>query len=591
MKKTILFLALLFTPVLLNAQISKVVDDFIAATKEIDTTQVAQINYVDSVEELRLQLAQMQINEMRLRAQLDSSNLTKSQQRQRASIDSLRGKIVGVPLVVEEDTLFVIYAKIGGLTARERAEEASQRITETGKRWKQGADTLHILELDNFSEIMCGDKVLFSVTDNDALWVNKNREEFAKEVHIIIHDKINDLESEYSLRQLVKRIIWFALVLFAQVLLFWFTTWLYRRIKERIIRLSESKLRSVVVKDYEFLTKERLARIMIFFVLIGRYIFTAIQLIITIPILFSIFPQTEKLAITIFSYIYKPVKAILHAVVDYIPNIFIIVIIYLFIKYIIKGLKYLAAEIESGKLHITGFYPDWAQPTFNIVKFLLYAFMIAMIYPYLPGANTGVFQGISVFVGLIVSLGSTAVIGNIIAGLVITYMRPFKIGDRIKLNDTVGNVLEKTPFVTRIKTPKNEIITIPNSFILSFQTVNYSTSAQDYGLIIHTSVTIGYDAPWRTVHALLIDAAKSTSGVQESPAPFVLETELSDFYPVYQINAYISDANQTAQIYSDLHQMIQDKFNAAGVEIMSPHYRAERDGNRSTVVPPENQKG
>lgn len=589
MKKTILFLTLLFTPVLLNAQISKVVDNFIAATKEVDTTKIADINYADSVEELRLQLVQMQINEMRLRAQLDSSNITKSQQR--ASIDSLRGKIVGVPLVVEEDTLFVIYAKIGGLTARERAEEASQRITETGKRWKQGADTLHILELDNFSEIMSGDKVLFSVTDNDALWVNKNREEFAKEVHIIIKDKIDELESEYSLRQLIKRIIWFALVLFAQVLLFWFTVWLYRRIKERIIRLSESKLRSVVVKDYEFLTKERLARIMIFFVLIGRYLFTAIQLIITIPILFSIFPQTEELAIILFSYIYKPVRAILHAVVDYIPNIFIIIIIYLFIKYIIKGLKYLAAEIESGKLHITGFYPDWAQPTFNIVKFLLYAFMIAMIYPYLPGANTGVFQGISVFVGLIVSLGSTAVIGNIIAGLVITYMRPFKIGDRIKLNDTVGNVLEKTPFVTRIKTPKNEIITIPNSFILSFQTVNYSTSAQDYGLIIHTSVTIGYDAPWRTVHALLIDAAKSTPGVQETPAPFVLETELSDFYPVYQINAYISDANQTAQIYSDLHQMIQDKFNAAGVEIMSPHYRAERDGNKSTVVPPENQKG
>lgn len=587
MRKTILFLTLLFTPVLLNAQISKVVDNFIAATKETDTTKVADINYADSVEELRLQLVQMQINEMRLRARLDSSNLTKNQQR--ASIDSLRNKTTGAPLIIEEDTLFVVYAKIGGLTAQERVEEASQRITEAGKRWKKEADTLHILELDNFSEIMCGDKVLFSVTDNDAIWVNKNRAALAEELHAIIKAKINDLESEYSLRQLVKRIVWFALILLAQALLFWFTAWLYRRIKERIIRLSESKLRSVVVKDYEFLTKERLARIMIFLVLVGRYIFTAIQLIITIPILFSIFPQTEKLAIVIFSYIYKPVRAILYAVVDYIPNIFIIVIIYLFIKYIIKGLKYLAGEIESGKLHITGFYPDWAQPTFNIVKFLLYAFMIAMIYPYLPGANTGVFQGISVFVGLIVSLGSTAVIGNIIAGLVITYMRPFKIGDRIKLNDTVGNVLEKTPFVTRIKTPKNEIITIPNSFILSFQTVNYSASAQDYGLIIHTSVTIGYDAPWRTVHALLIDAAKSTPGVQETPAPFVLETELSDFYPVYQINAYISDANQTAQIYSDLHQMIQDKFNAAGVEIMSPHYRAGRDGSQSTVVPPEKQ--
>lgn len=589
MKKIVLLLILSFVYSLSNAQIAKVVDGLIAAANENDTTKVANVNYADSVAELKLQLMQMKINEIRLLTQLDSSsNNVKNRLQQQATIDSLRSKTVGVPLVIEEDTLFIVYAKIGGLTAHERVEEAVQRITEAGKKWKKNADTLRILELDNFSEIMFGDKVLFSVTDNDAIWMNKNRAELAEEVYSIIKDKIGDVENEYSFRQMAKRIFYFILVLLIQYLLFRLTIYLYRYIKERISRLTTSKLRSVVVKDYEFLTKENQANILIFIALSVRYFFTAIQLIITVPILFSIFPQTEKLAFTIFSYIYRPIKAIFNAVVDYIPNIFIIIIIFLFIKYIIKGLKYLAGEVESGKLRITGFYADWAQPTFNIVKFLLYAFMIAMIYPYLPGADTGVFQGISVFVGLIVSLGSTAVIGNIIAGLVITYMRPFKIGDRIKLNDTIGNVIEKTPFVTRIKTPKNEIITIPNSFILSSHTVNYSASAQDYGLIIHTSVTIGYDAPWRTVHALLIDAAKSTPGVSQTPDPFVLETELSDFYPVYQINAYISDANKTAQIYSDLHQMIQDKFNAAGVEIMSPHYRAERDGNKSTVVPPAN---
>ena len=201
----------------------------------------------------------------------------------------------------------------------------------------------------------------------------------------------------------------------------------------------------------------------------------------------------------------------------------------------------------------------------------------------MPGAKNGVFQGISVFVGLIISLGSSTVIGNVIAGLVITYMRPFKLGDRIQLNDTTGNVIEKTPLVTRIKTPKNEVVTIPNSFIMSSHTVNYSASAREYGLIIHSEVTIGYDAPWRQVHQLLMEAALNTPGVIDDPRPFVLETSLSDWYPVYQINAYIREADKLAQIYSDLHQNIQDRFNEAGVEIMSPHYMAMRDGNESTI--------
>ncbi|MDE6082114.1 MAG: mechanosensitive ion channel family protein, partial [Muribaculaceae bacterium] len=267
----------------------------------------------------------------------------------------------------------------------------------------------------------------------------------------------------------------------------------------------------------------------------------------------------------------------------YIPKLFIITVIWICIRYLIKGLRYISREIEQEKLKINGFYPDWARPTFNIVRFLLYAFMIAMIYPYLPGSDSGVFQGISVFVGLIISLGSSTVIGNIIAGLVITYMRPFKLGDRIRLNDTTGNVIEKTPFVTRLRTTKNEVVTIPNSFIMSSHTVNFSESARQFGLIIHTTVTIGYDAPWRQVHQLLINAARLTPGVLEHPKPFVLETELQDYYPCYQINAYIKEADKYGDIMSALHQNIQDIFNEAGVEIMSPHYYAKRDGSESTI--------
>jgi len=342
-------------------------------------------------------------------------------------------------------------------------------------------------------------------------------------------------------------------------------------------------LKPISIQDYELLDTQRQVNLLIFLSNLLRYVLVFLQLLITVPLLFVIFPQTKGLADTIFSYIWNPVKDILVGIVDYIPNLFTIFIIWYAIKYLVRFVHYLSREIEAGRLKFGGFYPDWAMPTFHIIRFLLYAFMIAMIYPYLPGSRSGVFQGISVFVGLIVSLGSSTVIGNIIAGLVITYMRPFKLGDRIQLNDTTGNVIEKTPLVTRIRTPKNEVVTIPNSFIMSSHTVNYSSSAREYGLIIHSEVTIGYDAPWRQVHQLLIEAALNTPGVIDDPRPFVLETSLSDWYPVYQINAYIREADKLAQIYSDLHQNIQDRFNEAGVEIMSPHYMAMRDGNESTI--------
>ena len=218
-----------------------------------------------------------------------------------------------------------------------------------------------------------------------------------------------------------------------------------------------------------------------------------------------------------------------------------------------------------------------------IVQLVVLAALVTIVSEVLKAFAYDVNKQLSVFVGLIISLGSSTVIGNIIAGLVITYMRPFKLGDRIQLNETTGNVIEKTPFVTRLRTPKNEVVTIPNSFIMSSHTTNYSVSARQYGLIIHSTVTIGYDVPWRQVHQLLINAARQTTGVLPEPKPFVLETELSDYYPCYQINAYIKDADKLGDIYSDLHQNIQDVFNEAGVEIMSPHYFAGRDGSASTI--------
>lgn len=546
----------------------------------VDSTLLKQMQ--EELEAARLNEANMRLEMEQLRLQTFAADSLKLAE-QKARIDSLRRVTKGVPVTVDGDTLFYLYTKRGGYTAQARAEMDATVITELGERFSLQPDSVYIENSDIVTDVMYGDKVIVSFTDQDGLWENCTRQQLAQKVRTIIVDKLREMHEEHSFMQLCKRILYFILVLVGQFLLFRLTLWLYRKSKVRIQRLKDTKLKPISIQNYEILDTQKQVNLLIFSASMVRYLLVFLQLLITVPMLFAIFPQTQNLAYKILSYIWNPVKGILKDIADYIPNLFTILVIYYAIKYVIKGVRYLAMEVDSGRLKINGFYPDWAMPTFHIVQFLLYAFMIAMIYPYLPGSDSGVFQGISVFVGLIVSLGSSTVIGNIIAGLVITYMRPFKMGDRIQLNDTTGNVIEKTPLVTRIRTPKNEVVTIPNSFMMSSHTVNYSVSARTYGLIIHSEVTIGYDAPWRKVHQLLTDAALATPGVQAEPEPFVLETSLSDWYPVYQINAYIKDADNMGQIYSDLHQNIQDYFNKAGIEIMSPHYMATRDGNETTI--------
>lgn len=554
-------------------------------------TMVAQKSDTDSLHLLKIKedLETSRLNEANLRMEIEQMKLkydaadSLKLAKQRLRIDSLRRMTPGIPVIVEGDTLYYLFAKRGGHTPQQRAEMNAAAITELGKRFNLQPDSVYIESSDIVTDLMYGNKVLSSFTDQDGLWEGCSRDQLAAAKRKVIVDKLKVMKDEHSLWQLGKRVLYFILVIVGQFLLFKLTICLFNKLKARIQRLKDTKLKPISIQDYELLDTQKQVNLLVFLASLLRYAVMLLQLILTVPLLFAIFPQTKDLAYKLFSYIWEPIKSIFLGIVEYIPNLFTIFVIWLAVKYLVRLVRYLASEIQSERLKIGGFYADWAMPTFHIVRFLLYAFMIAMIYPYLPGSKSGVFQGISVFVGLIVSLGSSTVIGNIIAGLVITYMRPFKLGDRIKLNDTTGNVIEKTPLVTRIRTPKNEVVTIPNSFIMSSHTVNFSQSARDYGLIIHSEVSIGYDIPWRKTHQLLIEAALNTPGVVDDPRPFVLETSLQDYYPVYQVNAYIKDANQLAQVYSDLHQNIQDRFNEEGIEIMSPHYIATRDGSETTI--------
>ena len=187
--------------------------------------------------------------------------------------------------------------------------------------------------------------------------------------------------------------------------------------------------------------------------------------------------------------------------------------------------------------------------------------------------------------GVLFSLGSTSVVSNVIAGYTMTYRRAFRIGDRVKIGDNVGDVMEMRVLVTHIKTPKNEEVVIPNSTILNGEVTNYSTMAREQGLILHTMVGIGYDVPWRQVEAMLLQAAESTEGLLKEPGPFVRQKSLGDFAVNYELNAYCGDATQMMKLYSEMHQNIQDVFNENGVQIMSPAYRG--DPAEPKIVPKE----
>lgn len=499
-------------------------------------------------------------------------------------IDSLKLIAKSYPVIPYKDTLFSIYTKIGNITPHERAEIINERLIELYRQYIPSIDSLNVVDYGQSVEIIFKDKTIITISDYDAMWFGKNKILIANEYKNIILKDIEFYKSNKSLITLLKQIGLAIFVIIFQVILIKLVNFLFKKKIDKYLLSKKSRLlKGIKIKDYQFLDEDRLTNVVLFISKILRWFINILQLYITIPILFSIFPPTKRLAETLFSYVLTPLKKIGGSLLHYLPNLFTIIVIIVITRYIIKFIRFLSNEVEEEKLKIPGFYSDWARPTFNIVRFLVLAFMFVMIFPYLPGSDSPVFKGVSVFIGIIFSLGSTSIIGNMVSGLVMTYMRPFQIGDRIKINDVVGDVVERTAFVTRVKTTKKEIITIPNSNILSSNVVNFSSMSKKDGVILYTTVTIGYDVPWRTVHNLLINAAEKTTDLLDTPEPFVLQTSLDDYYVSYQLNAHTLKANRQPAIYSELHQNIQDAFNEAQIEILSPHYRAQRDGNQVTT--------
>lgn len=499
-------------------------------------------------------------------------------------IDKLRSKIKGSPVAgFFKDTLFNIYTKLGSFSASERAQAVSRRIEELGDNILFEPDSLKAVNSETTADLMYHDRIIASVSENDAIWNNTNKEQLANTYKKIITDEITAYKKETSFKTLAKEVALALLVIGVLVLLIYLSGKLFNWTAGKIRLQKGKKIRGIKIKNYELFNADRQVSLLLMANTLVKWIFIILLIYLALPVLFGIFPWTQNFAETLFSYILSPVKKVTFGIWNYLPNLITIIVLIIIFRYILKFARFLKNEIARGNLKIDGFYPDWANPTYQILRVLILAFLLVVIFPYLPNNDSQVFKGVSVFLGFLFTFGSMGSLSNIIAGIVLTYMRLFRINDRVKIGDVVGDVIEKSLLVTRIRTIKNEIISIPNSTVMNSHTINYSSDTIEKGLILHTTVTIGYDVLWKDIQQALIEAADRTELLLKEPKPFVLQTSLEDFYVAYQINAYTKEANKQAAIYSELHKNIQDCCNEMGIEILSPHYRAARDGNMTTI--------
>ena len=547
--------------------------------------QLASLKTTDNLkkEEIQKQLADIQQREIDRVA------------REKAKVDSLRNVATSYPVIgVLNDTIFSLYARLGSFTPKERANNISVRIKVLYDDDFMNPDSLYIAVSDNYRDLMYQDKIIMSVTEIDAIWNNSTIDELAQDYLQRIQHSIKNARIEKSLPRLLSRIGLVILTLVVLISMIFGLNKLFKWLTKYVNEKKKQWFKSLKYRDYTYLSAEQEVKLVSKLFNFLRWVTIILLLFLVIPIIFSIFPFTRGWADVLFGMIWRPAKKMLVSLWDYLPNLFTILIIYIVFKYLIRLIRYFFKEIESGKLKINGFHKEWALPTFTIVRVLLYAFAFIMIFPYLPGSDSPIFKGVSVFLGLLVSLGSSSAIANMVAGLVITYMRPFAIGDRIKINDISGDVIEKTILVTRLKTITNEEITIPNSAILTGNTINYSRFEKDPGLILSTIATIAYDVPWKKAHEMLIEAGLRCKDVQREPKPYVIQLALNEFYASYKIHVYINDAKLQLKVLSELHGHIQDVCNENGIELILPHYLAHRTAQHMVMDPkyvPKDYKG
>jgi small-conductance mechanosensitive channel len=376
--------------------------------------------------------------------------------------------------------------------------------------------------------------------------------------------------------------------------------WLSRRIDRLVERRVQTRIRSLAVQSFEFVRAERIGSALRGALRGLQALAILVVVFLWLDIVLGQFPWTLPLSRRLLDLVLGPLATIGKAIVAEIPDLIFLVILFYLFRFVVRMARMFFDAVGRGAVVLSGFDQEWAGATYRIARFLIIAFGLVVAYPYIPGSQSDAFKGVSLFLGVLFSLGSSSAIANIIAGYMMTYRRAFKVGDRVKIGDVTGDVTDLRLQVTHLRTVKNEEVTIPNSQILNNEVINYSSLARTQGLILHTEVGIGYETPWRQVEAMLLLAAERTPGLLRDPAPFIRQKKLGDFAVNYELNVYCNDALAMGQFYTDLHRNILDLFNEYGVQIMTPAYEgdteqpkvvAKKDWFAAPAAPPSGMGG
>ncbi len=451
----------------------------------------------------------------------------------------------GQPIVIGSETVFVV-KDIKGYSAQERARTITGRIDAIARNPR--IDTASITTSayqQPMTLISAGNELLMVVFEEDALAEGLSRQELAADWSRRLSTAIEGYREKHTLKWIMTGM---AKTLLATALLILLLVLLNRGFRSADTTLHEwinRKRLSIHIQSVELVAPERIGGILSGSLGTIRLLLMLILLYGYSHVVLKSFPWTAAFADQILHFVIRPFQVIGEAVWAQIPNLFFVAI--------------------------------------RICRILIAVIALVMAFPYIPGSQSPAFKGISIFLGVLFSLGSTSAVSNVLAGYSLIYRRVFKVGDRVKIADFMGDVMEMRLQVTHLRTIKNEEIIVPNSMISSSHVINYSSLARQKGLILHTGVTIGYDTPWRQVHALLLLAAERTPGLLREPKPFILQTSLDDFYVSYELNVYCDTPLKMVEHYSELHKNIQDAFNEYGVQIMSPNYRF--DPAKPKVVP------
>lgn len=494
------------------------------------------------------------------------------------------GEAAGVPVRLDGKELFRLHHGVDQLSVEERAALIESRLYDLALNPFRPSGKFEVRQLEGRSDVMFGDRFVMAVTDDDAVSEGTSRPDLASQRLDLIRAEVELQRATYWRPQSLA--IGLAATAVVTVVLWLIVGFVRRWLAAKVAEFARDDV--AVAESEASATQGAMSRVpvrhaMARLISVVRTVVLLVAVGLYFLVIMSFFPRTRFVASSLLESLYGVLATVWNAMAGYAPNLMFLAVIVVITYVVIRTVRFFFAEVSQGSLTFPGFETEWAEPTYKIAVFLILALAAVMAYPYLPGSQSQAFQAVSLFLGLLISLSSSSAISNIIAGVILTYTGAFRMGDRVRIAEAMGDIVGKTLLVTRVRTNKNVDIAIPNALVLSSHIVNYSRVAKTDGVIMHTAVTIGYDAPWRQVHDLLITAAKNTIEIIEDPPPFVLQTSLNDFYVTYELNAYTRNPWRMQAIYSSMHQNIQDQFNEAGVEIMSPHFAGVRDGNAMAI--------